>query len=75
MDYIKIFAKNEKELKSLIETRRVYSLDIRMEIGIVKFAILMKKKRKKERTDETEISDRKESEHLEKKKNRSNWDY
>ena len=37
MDEIKLFAKNEKELKTLI-----YSQDIGMEFGIEKYALLMK---------------------------------
>ena len=34
MDDIKVFAKNEKELKSLIQAVRIYSQDITMEFGI-----------------------------------------
>ena len=34
MDDIKLFAKNEKELETLIQTMRIYSEDIGMEFGI-----------------------------------------
>ena len=34
MDYIKIFAKNEKELETLINAVRVYCQDTGMEFGI-----------------------------------------
>ena len=37
MDDIKLFAKNEKELKTLIYTVRIYSHDIGMEFGREKF--------------------------------------
>ena len=36
MDDIKHFAKNEKELETLIRTVRIYSHDIGMEFGIEK---------------------------------------
>ena len=36
MDDIKLFAKNKKELETLIQTMRIYSQDIIMEFGIEK---------------------------------------
>ena len=33
MDDIKLFAKNEKEMETLIHTVRIYSQDIRIEFG------------------------------------------
>ena len=42
MDDIKLFAKNEKELETLIHAVRIYSQDIGMEFGIEKCAMLMK---------------------------------
>ena len=36
MDDIKLFAKNEKELETLIHTVRIYSRDMEMEFGIEK---------------------------------------
>ena len=41
MDDIKLFAKNEKELETLIHTVIIYSQDIRMEFGIEKCALLV----------------------------------
>ena len=43
MDGIKLFEKNEKELKILIHSVRIYSQDIGMEFGIEKFAMLIMK--------------------------------
>ena len=40
MDDIKLFAKNEKELETLIHAVRIYSQDIGMEFGMEKCAIL-----------------------------------
>ena len=42
-DDIKLFAKNEKELETLIQTVRIYSQDIEMEFGIEKCAMLVMK--------------------------------
>ncbi len=41
MDDLKLFAKNEKELESQIQTVRICSQDIWMESGIEKFAYLL----------------------------------
>ena len=43
IDDIKLFTKNEKELETLIQTLRKYSQDIRMEFGIEKCAMLVRK--------------------------------
>ena len=43
MNDIKLFVKNEKELETLIQVVRIYSLDIRMEFGIEKCAMLIVK--------------------------------
>ena len=40
---IKLFAKNEKELKTLIHAFRIYIQDIGMEFGIEKYALLLMK--------------------------------
>ena len=55
MDDIKLFAKNEKELETLIHTVRIYSQDIGMEFGIEKCAILVMKSGKWHRTDRMEL--------------------
>ena len=41
MDDIKLFAKNEKELETLINPVRIYNQDIRIEFGIGKCAMLV----------------------------------
>ena len=46
MDDIKIFAKNEKELETLIQTIRIFSQDIGMGFRIEKCATLKMKKEK-----------------------------
>ena len=51
MDDIKLFAKNEKELETLIHTVRIYSQDIGMEFGIEKCAMLVMKRGKRHTTD------------------------
>ena len=43
IDDIKRFAKNEKELETLIQTVRIYSQDIGMEFGIEKCAVRVRK--------------------------------
>ena len=51
MDDIKLFAKNEKELKILIHASRIYRQDIGMEFGIEKCAMLLMKNGKQHETD------------------------
>ena len=51
MDDIKVFAKNEKELETLIHAVRIYSQDIGMEFGIEKCAVLVMKNGKQHLTD------------------------
>ena len=41
MDDIKLFAKNEKELETLIQAVRIYKEDIGMDFGIEKWAMLI----------------------------------
>ena len=55
MDDIKLFAKYEKELETLIHTVRIYSRDIGMEFGIEKCAILVIKSGKRQLTDGMEL--------------------
>ena len=43
MNGIKLFAKNEKEVKTLIHTVRIYSQNIGMEFSIEKCAMLVRK--------------------------------
>ena len=55
MDDIKLFAKNEKELETLIHAIRIYSLDIGMEFGIEKCTMLVMKSGKQHMTDRMEL--------------------
>ena len=54
MDDIKLFAKNEKELKTLIQTVKIYSQDIEMEFCIDKCTMLVMKSGKRHITEGTE---------------------
>ena len=56
IDDIKPFAKNEKELKTLIQTVRMYSQDIGMRFGIEKYAMLEKISSKRHMTEEVELA-------------------
>ena len=55
MDDIKLFAKIENELETLIHTIRIYSQDIGMEFGIEKCALLVMKSGKRHLTDGIEL--------------------
>ena len=55
MDDVKLFAKNEKELETLIHAVRIYSRDIGMEFGIEKCAMLVMKSGKRHITDGMEL--------------------
>ena len=55
MDDIKLSAKNEKELETLIHTVRIYSWDIGMEFGIEKCAMLVMKSGKRHLADGMEL--------------------
>ena len=55
MDDIKLFAKNEKELETLIHTIRIYCQDIGMELGIEKCTLLVMKSGKRHLTDGIEL--------------------
>ena len=54
-DDIKLFAKNEKELGTLIYTVRIYSQDIGMELGIEKCSRVIMKSCKIHMTDGMEL--------------------
>ena len=55
MDDFKLFAKNEKELETLIHAVRIYSQDIGMEFGKEKCALLVMKSGKRHITDGIEL--------------------
>ena len=52
---IKLFAKNGKELETLIQTVRIYNQDIDLEFGIEKCAMLVMKSGKRYMTEEIEL--------------------
>ena len=51
INYLMNMDKNEKELETLIQTIRIYSLDIGMEFYIVKWAMLIIKSGKRQITE------------------------
>ena len=55
MDDIKLFAKNEKELETLIHALRIYSQDVGKELSIDKCAMLVMKSCKQHMTDGMEL--------------------
>ena len=55
MDDIKLSAKNEKELETLIHAVRIYSQDIEMEFGMEKCAMLVMNSGKRHMTDGMEL--------------------
>ena len=55
MDDIKLLAKNEEELESLIHEVRIYTQDIGMEFGIEKYTLLVMKSGKRHLTDGMEV--------------------
>ena len=55
MDDIKLFAKKEKELETLIHTVRIHSQDIGMEFSIEKCALLVMKSDKRHLTNGIEL--------------------
>ena len=55
MDDLKLYWKNDKERDSLIRKVWQYSEDIKMEIGILKCAVVLSQKRKKTRWEGIQI--------------------
>ena len=51
MEDIKLFAKNEREIETLKQTMRIYSPDIRTEVAINKWAMLIMKSGKRHMTE------------------------
>ena len=56
MDDIKLFAENEKELKTLIQAERIYSEDIGIGFGIKQCALLIMKSRKRQMLEGIEVT-------------------
>ena len=59
MDDLKLYAKSERELDSLIQTVRTFSDDVGMVCGLDKFAALVLKRGKMIRTEGIELPDEK----------------
>ena len=59
MDDIKVFAKKEKELETLIQTIRIYIEDLGMEFGIKISAMQIRKSEQRESAEGIEISNQK----------------
>ena len=55
MDDVKLFAKNEKELETLIHTVRIFSRDMGIKFGIEKCAMLVMKSGKRQLIDGMEL--------------------
>ena len=70
MDDIKVFAKNEKELKTLIQTKRIYSQDIKTECGIEKCVMPIMKSGKRESMERIELENQECIRMLGKKENK-----
>ena len=51
IDDVKLFAKDEKALETLIHAFRIYSQDIGMEFGVEKFTMLVMKSGKRHLTE------------------------
>ena len=75
MDEIKLFAKNEKELETLIQTVRIYSQNIGMEFGIEKCVMLVMKSSKRHLTEEVELPNQVVIRALGEKKPTNTWRY
>ena len=75
MDYIKIFANNEKEQEIFIQTIRIKSQNIGMGFGIGKYAMLILKKKRTREITEKNWPLKNASKNLEKKKTRNIWEF
>ena len=73
MDDIKLFAKNEKELETLIHAVRIYSQDRGMEFSIEKFPMFVMKSGKQHITDGMELPNQDKLERSEKRKPTNIW--
>ena len=74
MDDIKLFAKNEKELETLIHAVWIYSQDTGVEFGIEKCAILVMKSCKRHLTDRMELPSQDKIKTLGEKESTNTWE-
>ena len=58
MDDLKLYAKNEKGLESLVQTVRIFNDDLGMKFGINKYATLVLKRGKITKFDGISLPDR-----------------
>ena len=61
IDDIKLFARNEKELETIIQATRIYSQETGMEFGIEKGAMLIMRCGKRHMTEGIELLNKKRS--------------
>ena len=59
MDDLKLYAKSEKDLESLIQTVRIFSEDIGMEFGLDKCAVMIMKRGKQIEANGVRLPDEK----------------
>ena len=64
MDNIKLFGRGTKEIDTFVQTVRIISGDIRMELGIEKFALVNIQKGKVTRTEGIQLPDRNNTEDI-----------
>ena len=75
LDDIKLFAKNEKELKAHVKPVRIYNQTIRMEFGIEKSAMLLREAGNDTYQRNRTTKSRKKSEKYQKKKLTNNLEF
>ena len=75
MDDMKLFAKNESELKTLIQEVKIYSQDIGIEFGIEKCTMQARKAGNDTWQKESNNQIKKKSERSEKRKPTNTWEY
>ena len=75
MDDIKLFAKNEKELETLIQAVRIYCQDIGLEFGIEKCAMLIIRSGKQHMMEGIEQTNEEKIRILGEKETYNTWEY
>ena len=75
IDDIKLFAKDERDMETLIQTVRICSQNIGNEFGPQKCAMLIMKRGKRHMTEGIELPNQEKSERWEKRKPTNTWEY
>ena len=70
MDDIKLFAKSEKELETLIQTIKIYSQDIGMEFVIEKCDMLITRSRKRQIVEGKKTTKPRKNQNAQRKRNK-----